>query len=59
MNLLQAGSLKQPADLNEIFVLTKNWLKPTMTTPGGVGGATFATTLDKIQKPRENVRREY
>ncbi len=54
INGLQMKSVKPPANLNEIFILAKTYLKPKLVSGSGGIGSTFATTADIIErKPGE------
>jgi hypothetical protein len=41
--------MKKPKDLNTIFIMANQWLKPKATTSGFA--STFSTTLDFVEKP--------
>jgi hypothetical protein len=49
LNGLTSGSIKKPKDLNTIFIMANQWLKPKATTSGFA--STFSTTLDYVEKP--------
>jgi hypothetical protein len=55
LNGLISGPIEAPEDLNGIYVLASQWVKPKGT--GGGMGTSFATTLDKVKtSPRKNGR---
>jgi hypothetical protein len=49
LNGLQFKSSKVPKDLDKIFTLANNWLKPK-SLPGGGYASTYATRVDKVEK---------
>jgi hypothetical protein len=49
LNGLQIKTITAPADLNTVFNLANNWLKPT-AIPGGGYASTYATKVDKVEK---------
>ena len=51
INGLTAGSIKQPADLNAMYLLANQWLKTAKSHPTSLA-TTFNTTLD-AQDPQE------
>ena len=57
LNGLQVKSIKAPKDLNEIFTLANNWLKPK-SLPGGGYASTYATRVDKVEKNREGGKQD-
>jgi hypothetical protein len=54
LNGLTSQSIKAPKDLNAIYVLASQWVKPKGV--GGGTGTTFATTLDKVKRPRKDTK---
>jgi hypothetical protein len=52
LNGMTAGSVMQPATLNEMYLLANQWLKTTGVTQSGLA-STFATKLDM---PNQNAR---
>jgi hypothetical protein len=57
LNGLQVKSIKAPKDLNKIFTLANNWLKPK-SIPGGGYASTYATRVDKVEKKREGGKQD-
>jgi hypothetical protein len=57
LNGLKVKSIKAPKDLNEIFTLANNWLKPKLL-PGGGYASTYATRVDKVEKKRETGKQD-
>jgi hypothetical protein len=49
---LQVKSITVTKDLNKIFMLANNWLKPK-SLPGGGYASIYATRVDKVEKKRE------
>jgi hypothetical protein len=49
MNLLTTGTLTQPANLNIMFQLANQWLKPNTKTTSSIA-TTFASTVSKVDK---------
>jgi hypothetical protein len=56
LNGLTSGSIKKPKDLNTIFVMANQWLKPKATTSGFA--STFSTMLDYVEKPDGKLKEE-
>ena len=56
INGLTAGSIKQPVDLNAMYLSANQWLKTAKSHPTGLA-TTFNTTLD-IQDPQDSKRKE-
>jgi hypothetical protein len=56
LNGLTSQSTKAPKDLNAIYVLTSQWVKPKGV--GGGMGTTFATTLDKVKMPHKDTNQK-
>jgi hypothetical protein len=52
LNGLQVGSIAAPKDLNTIFTLANNWLKPKALAGGGYA-STYATRVDHVEKKQE------
>ena len=52
MNGLQVGSIAAPKDLNTIFTLANNWLKPKALAGGGYA-STYATRVDNVRKKQD------
>jgi hypothetical protein len=52
LNGLQAGSIVAPKDLNTMFTLANNWLKPKALAGGGYA-STYATRVDNVEKKQE------
>ncbi len=51
INGITAGSIDQPENLNEMYLLAAQWLK--MTGPSAMGlASTFAIKLDLPEKPK-------
>jgi hypothetical protein len=46
-----------PKDLNAMFTLANNWLKPKVLTGRG-HGSTYATMLDTVDKKGRRLERE-
>jgi hypothetical protein len=49
LNGLQIKTITAPTDLNTVFNLANNWLKPK-ALPGGGYASTYATKVDKVEK---------
>jgi hypothetical protein len=49
LNGLQIKTITDPTDLNTVFNLANNWLKPK-ALPGGGYASTYATKVDKVEK---------
>ena len=56
INGLTAGSIKQPKDLNALYLLANQWLKTTKSHPTGLA-TMFNTTLDIQRESRKRRRR--
>jgi hypothetical protein len=54
LNGLTSQSIKAPKDLNTIYVLASQWVKPKGV--GGGTGTTFATTLDEVKMPCKDTK---
>jgi hypothetical protein len=55
LNGLTSGAIKAPEDLNGIYVLASQWVKPKSI--GGGSGTSFVTTLNEVKmSPRKNGR---
>ena len=58
INGITAGSIDQPENLNEMYLLAAQWLKTTGPSATGLA-STFAIKLDLPEKPKpEKVKRE-
>jgi hypothetical protein len=51
LNGLQVKSIAAPTELNTIFDLANNWLKPRALTGGGYA-STYATKVDFVEKKK-------
>ncbi|MFN9979130.1 MAG: hypothetical protein ACK53Y_04415, partial [bacterium] len=49
LNGLQIKTITDPTDLNTVFNLANNWLKPK-ALPGSGYASTYATKVDKVEK---------
>jgi hypothetical protein len=54
LNGLQVKSIPAPTDLNTVFNLTNNWLKPKALAGGGYA-STYATKVDHVEKKKKIV----
>jgi hypothetical protein len=60
LNGLQIKTITAPTDLNTVFNLANNWLKPK-ALPGGGYASTYATKVDKVKKkptPKEETKND-
>jgi hypothetical protein len=55
INGLMSKAIDPPKDLNEIYLLANQWLKPK--TAGSEYASTFATMLDGLDEKRNNTDR--
>ncbi len=56
INGITAGSIAQPENLNEMYLLAAQWLKTTGPAPAGLA-STFAMKLDLPEKPKPGRQR--
>ncbi len=54
LNGLTSKAIDPPKDLNEIYLLANQWLKPKATTSSFA--STFSTTLDRVDREMEGVK---
>jgi hypothetical protein len=54
LNGLTSQSIKAPKDLNAIYVLASQWVKPKGVVGGT--GTTFVTTFDEVKTPRKDTK---
>jgi hypothetical protein len=57
LNGLQVGSIVAPKDINTIFTLANNWLKPK-TLSGGGYASTYAARVDQVEKKKEDDKKD-
>jgi hypothetical protein len=57
LNGLQVGSIAAPRDLNTIFTVANNWLKPKALAGGGYA-STYATRVDNVEKKQEGGKKD-
>jgi len=55
INGLTSKAVDPPKDLNEIYLLANQWLKPKATTSSFA--STFSTTLDRVDEENDRGRR--
>ena len=53
LNGLTVKSITPPEDLNAMYSMISQWVKPKAMGGGGTA-STFATTLDEVEKPKRN-----
>jgi hypothetical protein len=56
INGITAGSIAQPENLNEMYLLAAQWLKTTGPSPAGLA-STFALKIDLLDKPKPGRQR--